>query len=243
MLNLKKLFGASILAVASAMPAYADMVLDTFDYYTDPSHTTSSGSFYFNADTTDGGLFPSGATVGFSEANGVTSYLLEATGAVSLFNPTVETGNGQMIFGNTSENVDSTLAINYADPFGGTTGGINFASQGNYIYLDVVSASPGADANDVFEIAITVTDADGGVGVSILDITDTILNETLLLSFNSFVGGVDFSSVVNVAAVLTTTGAADLTLSEVGIVPEPGTLAIFGLGLLGLAGAARRRNA
>jgi hypothetical protein len=83
------------------------------------------------------------------------------------------------------------------------------------------------------------TNVDSSIG------DDPITLSKAFADFDIFAGvvGATFSNVHGIFALINTnTGATDLVVDQVGTIPEPTTLAIFGLGLLGL-GVARRRNA
>jgi hypothetical protein len=245
MLKVKHLLAASLLAAVVATPAQADMVLDTFEY---------TDSFLPGGSSTGThALLPIGDTskfVGFSEAGGYTEYDLTWTGG-DMVNPNVSTGNGAMSFAASSVVDTAELTITYTDPVialsvPAPVTGIDFADAGEYFYFDIVDFDAAGD----FSFNIVVNDIFGGTSTiavgnneipEVDQATDPVYRA--LLKFSNFTGNADFSSVASVVATFDTTNSADLLLSEVGVVPEPGTLAIFGLGLLGLAGAARRRNA
>lgn len=71
-------------------------------------------------------------------------------------------------------------------------------------------------------------------------VTTTVLNPILLADLGlPFLGGGSFSSIV--LDVSFSLNGASVNSGMISLVPEPGTLALFGTGLIGLAGLVRRR--
>jgi hypothetical protein len=262
--NIKNIFGAAMLVAATSMSAHADLVLDTFEYVIPTTggsfptvtfdddgtavipDTLGAGSGAFGAiplvttDVTGADLITGaeGTIVGLSAGQGLTIYDFNAdTG--QLANPNMVTGGGQLQM-NASNTSGYTADISYSDPSGiNYDNPQNFAAQGDYFYFDVVEADFGA-GND-FSVDVTVFDATGASFTASLNVpTGTITAQRLLLSFASF-SGVDFTHVSGVLTEITAGASVDVTLDEVGIVPEPASIALLGLGLLGLGLRSRRK--
>jgi hypothetical protein len=233
MFNFKKFIGATALIVAATMPARADLVLDTFTYVTLPFPTPYDLNLVANgAGTTantagDTIISASGASV-YYELTNVNDFR---------FSPDVSATaaflDGGLSYSEDS-GVDGTLEITYA----GST--LDFTSFGSAFYFDI------EQADDGIVIMLTVTDLGGFTSSAPMQVLTPVMfgsPDRLTLAFNAFVGSADFTQITKVNAFITTPGGeSQFTIDEVGIVPAPGSIALLGLGLLGL-GLRSRKNA
>jgi hypothetical protein len=139
------------------------------------------------------------------------------------------------IGGGTPAEVAAAQAAAYAVAL---TGAQDFTDGGSStdFYFDVVFSAEG------FDLSLQITDILGNSATGMLNTVPEVLSPTkLYLGFGAF-AGVDLTKVVNVVATINSNSGSDLTLAEVGTIPEPTTVALFGLGLLGFAFNSRKKS-
>lgn len=224
MKNLKVLFGALSMLTLGAANA-STLVLDSFNY--DPALDLSVNSGPGNGTSTD--------TVYSAESFARAQYELNYTATVS--GSATTTGNktfvseGYLSYGE-NPNGDGTLNIKY-DYLDGTL--LDFTGYSDF-YFDVLSI----DGSGGFDVMLTLEDADGTMISASYNITT---EGVFLASFANMMAGADFdfTQVRSANAFISSVGAGDdFSLDSVGLVPAPASLALLGLGLLGLGLRSRK---
>ena len=143
---------------------------------------------------------------------------------------------GQLVYAEKPA-VDGSLLLEYFDADATSPIDLTDAGVSTNFYFDVDFADVG------FTLDITVTDAFSNTSTAqyVLDHT-VVSSERVFLSFADFVGTANFSLVTNIDGLVNSNPGSDLILSEVGTIPEPATLAVFGLGLIGFAASRRKKS-
>jgi len=234
MMNLGKKLGlAATLAFCVMSSANAGtLALDTFDY--DLNIAVNSGSTSATDTINNINIF-----AGDVQYDLLWSLGGNPTGASAV---TYGVSDSRLSFNNAS-NVSSELSLTYAAFDDTPAGPLDLTGGGSFLsfYYDVLFSDGDFDV-DVF------VGSDDGDNMSILETSssDVASLTRFTLDFSSFsaymgFGAANFAAADFVKIVITADNAVDLEITEFGVIPEPTTLAIFGLGLIGLAFGARRK--
>jgi len=247
MFNLGKKLGFAALLAFSATSANA-VVLDTFDYTPDD----------FKISTTQAGYLieqNGGYTFGSATDNDILVSNINPQDGDVFYELTSQGGNTTSFVDglalNNNSDSSSVLNITYGELSLDSNGDLvnagiplPFSSFGDSFYYDIAKLNVGNSSSDDLDVIIEVIGLNG-VAHSISDtfIANIDSLTTQYVSFASFGAVADFfDAITEVNITLTAGDDVDLRLTEFGVVPEPTTLAIFGLGLIGFA-ASRKRKA
>lgn len=235
MLNLsKKILMTLVLTLGMASYSYADIVLDDFDYTPQPNVFIEVNDTVTTATTQRNNINALGGDVVYDLAY-VSGNPTPARTSAASFN------NGTMALSNDAT-LKSTLLLTYSEIFAPGNPTADFSAL-NGFYFDLLESDLG------FSILVTIG-SDSGANTSISNtvsgaISSLTRTNILFSSFATGLGaGANFAAVDYVSILLTSDlENVDLVLQEFGAttVPEPTSLAIFGLGLIGLAFSARKK--
>jgi len=251
-LNLGKKLGFAALLAFSATSANA-LVLDSFNYDNDAFsinniaglgvlHVDKIRATTLNKNTSlvsDPNVNSFGSDVNYkvSQSNNGFAISTAVAGVLDVSNASTGSSEIEILYGDlTAATATNGVIVNNTP--------LDFAVFGDAFYYDLLTLDVGTTAADDLDVTITVFD---GVNYSSVELTfQERINELTrkTVAFSEF-SGADFSNIVSVTMVLNAANGVDFQLDEIGVfslVPEPTTLAIFGLGLIGFA-ASRKRKA
>ena len=242
MFNLRKKIGlAALLTVSLVGFSHADIILDDFSYSPVVDIEVNSGS---TSETTE--------RLDINALGGDVIYtLIYNGGQLDSSSRNIDFGGDDALAWSNDATMLSTLSLFYTGTNGTPSSPLDLTASGNQnaFYYDIIFSDIGFDISIIvgsggfdFGTRHSVDEsAYSSVSASVGGLTRTTLSFS---DFNAVSGlGADFASVDYVHVLLsTTTAGADMMITEFGTVPEPTSLAIFALGLIGLAFGARKKT-
>ncbi|MBA6294049.1 PEP-CTERM sorting domain-containing protein [Colwellia sp. MB3u-70] len=246
MFNLRKKLGITTLLTLTlglVGSSQADIILDDFSYSPVVNIEVNSGS---TSETTE--------RVDINALGGDVIYtLIYNDGQLDSSSTSIDFGGDDALTWNNAVTMLSTLSLFYTDANanGTPSGPLDLTASGNQnsFYYDIIFSDVGFDISIIvgsggFDFGARHSldeSAYSSTSASVSSLTRTTLSFS---DFNAVSGsGADFASVDYVHVLLSTnTAGADMMITEFGTVPEPTSLAIFALGLIGLAFGARKKT-
>ncbi len=224
---------AIVFALSMASYSYADVVLDDFDYSPDSDITLQVNSANPTATTQRDNI---------NIVDGDVVYKLDyVAGSSSLDSSAVSFDPGILSLNNDST-MRSTLLLTYSELAAPGPPTADLSSFDGF-YYDLLASDLG------FSILVTIGSG-AGTDTSTLNINSGAIaaltrTNVLFTDFSVATGaGADLAMVDYVSILISSTATGvDLELTEFGVtnVPEPASMAIFGLSLIGLAFSARKK--
>jgi len=224
MKNLKVLFGALSMLTLGAANA-STLVLDSFNYNPALELTVNSGFGNGTAiDTVQ-------SVESFARAQYELNYTNTESGSATTTANKAFVSDGILSYGE-NPNGNGTLNIKW-DYVNGAL--LDFTGYSDF-YFDVTYI----DGSGGFDATLTLEDADGTLISATYNISSV---GVFLAGFSSMMAGADFdfTQVRSATAFISSDGAGDdFALDSVGLVPAPASIALLGLGLLGLGLRSRK---